>query len=222
MIKVHQFFVMLFLCCFSNSYGQNIKEILTKNQWSAYDNFAVIQFLENGKAEIEYAYCTYCQGNKEIVDWTLRDKILTMGKDSLNIQTANKNEIKTSQYNQIFTLTQLSKIKATKLKKEDILSFLVSNEQLNITVKSIKFDNNSKQPVQFQKNGKMWLDSPNYRGQWALKYFYGNLFLVYIHRNTINRDFPLLKIKSLKKGKLIGQPIPSITKGAPFFLEFSN
>lgn len=218
MTKVHQLFIIIFFGYFPALHGQHINEILTKYQWSAYDNFAVIDFMENGKAEIEYAYCTYCQGNKETLDWTLADKLLIIGKDSLTIQSASKNEIKTFQQHQLFTLKNVAKLKATKLRKAAIKDFLVSKKQLKMRTKEATLP----KAVDFTENGKMWLDKPEYRGQWALKSFYGDLFLIYIHRNTVNRDFPLLKIQSLKKGKLVGQSIPSMLTGEGAVLEIEQ
>jgi len=222
MIKANPFLFILFLFIFSTSYAQNISKILVQHQWSAYDDFAIIDFQENGRAVLEYAYCSSCKGNLDTIDWKITGQLFVLGADSLNIKSGNSNQIITEQYGNQFIFKNASKVKASKLKKEKIVNHLVAETSLSIKVISTKFKNNKTQPVQFKANGKMWLEESKYRGQWTIKSFYGQQFLIYINRFSVNRDFPLLKIKSLKKGKLIGQPIPSITKGTPFFLEISK
>ena len=222
MIKANPFLLILFLFHFSTLSAQNIKKILVKNQWSAYDDFAIIDFQEDGHAVLEYAYCSYCKSNLDTLDWKIVDKLLVLGVDSLNIKTGNSNQIITKQYGNQFIFKNATKIKTSKLKKEAIINHLVSETPLSIKINSTNFNNNKTQLVQFKSNGKMWLDDAKYQGQWAIKSFYGQLFLIYINRFSVNRDFPLLKIKRLKKGKLIGQPIPSIRKGSPFYLEISK
>ncbi len=222
MIKLQSLLFILFFSSASLLNGQNINRILIENRWSAYDNFAVIDFFENGQAQLEYAYCSYCKTTKDTFNWNLSDKLLVIGEDSLTIKSATKNEIKTAQYKNQFVFQNVKKLKETKLKKSAVESFLTTDTPLTIKVKSNKFDNSLKQPIKFNSNGKMWLDDPKYKGQWALKSFYGELFLIYLHRKTVNRKFPLLKIKALKQGELIGQPIPSIKNGAPFMLVISN
>ncbi len=217
MIKLHQLLLIIFLGCFSNLNGQNIEEILIKNRWSTYDNFAVVDFLADGKAEMQYAYCTYCQGNKETLEWELSGKTLRLGEDTLQIVTANNEEVITNQNGQQFAFKNIKKLKKTKLKKEAIQQFLVSKTQLNFENKTAT--ETTKQKVQFTANGKMWLDQPKFRGQWAVKSFFGDLFLIYIHRNTVNRNYPLVKINSYKKGKLTAQSIPSIKQGQPVQIE---
>lgn len=219
MIKANSF--LFILCCllFSNLNAQNIEKILTNNQWVAYDHFAVINFQENKEAIIEYAYCSYCKGNVDTLNWELQNQLLKFGSDSLKIISATKNEIITEQYGHQFSFKNLKKVKGTKLNKEDILSFLVTDIPLTIKVNNGSFSNSKSQDVQFKSNGKMWIENPKYRGQWALKSFYNQFFLIYINRFAVNRDFPLLHIKSLKKGKLIGQPKPSIKSGNLFVLE---
>jgi len=219
MNKVSSFLFILCLLSFSQLNAQRIDKILIKNQWSAYDNFAVVDFQENGKAIIEYAYCSYCKGNIDTLDWQLNNRLLILGTDSLNIKNATNNEIQTEQYGHYFNFFNIKKIKASNIKKEDIINHLITDIPLTVRVSSLKFSNQNTQEIQFKPNGKMWIDNPKYRGQWAIKSFYNQYFLIYINRFTINRNFPLIHIKSLKKGKLIGQPIPSITKGTPFVLE---
>ena len=215
MNKVSSFLFILCLLSFSQLNAQKIDKILIKNQWAAYDNFAVVDFQENGKAIIEYAYCSYCKGNMDTLDWQLNDRLLTLGTDNLNIISATNNEVQTEQYGHSFNFLNIKKIKTSKIKKEDIINHLVTDIPLSIKANS----DNTTQDIQFKSNGKMWIDHPKYRGQWAIKSFYDQYFLIYINRFTVNRNFPLLHIKSLKKGKLIGQSIPSITKGAPLVLE---
>lgn len=222
MIKANPFLFILFLFFFSTSNAQNINKILEEHQWSAYDNFAIIDFQEDGRAVLEYAYCSYCKGNMDTLDWSVTNKLLLLGGDSLKIKTGNALQIVTEQYGNQFIFKNADKVKASKLEKEQIINHLVSETPLSIKVVSTKFKTNKTQPVQFKTNGKMWLEESKYRGQWAIKSFYGQQFLIYINRFSVNRDFPLLKIKSLKKGILIGQPIPSIKKGAPFLLEISK
>jgi len=222
MIKLQTLLFFLFFFQISFINAQNINQKLVENRWSIYENFAIIDFFENGLAELEYAYCSHCNTNKDTVSWSLSDKILVIGEDTLAIKLFSNNEITTSQYNQLFLFKNVNKLKETKLKKELIQQFLVSEAPMNISVKSLKFDNGQKQSIQFYNNGKMWLDDPKYKGQWAVKSFYGDLFLIYLHRKAVNRQFPLLKVKSLKKGKFIGQPIPSIKQGSPFVLEISK
>lgn len=222
MIKANPILFILFLFNLSTLNAQNISKILVDNQWFAYDNFAIVDFQEDGKAVFEYAYCSYCKGNIDTLDWKLTDQLFMLGGDSLSIKTANSSEIITEQYGNSFIFKNIKKIKASKLKKEAIINHLVGEKPLSIKVNSTKFKSDKVQTVQFKSNGKMWLEDPKYRGQWAVKTFYGQHFLIYINRFSVNRDFPLLKIKSLKKGKLIGQPIPSITKGSPFVLEISK
>ena len=219
MNKVSFFLLILFLSLFSNLNAQKIEKILIKNQWAAFDNFAVIDFKESGKAIIEYAYCSYCEGNIDTLDWQLNNRLLTLGSDSLNIKNANNNIIVTEQYGHSFSFKNIKKVKASKLKKVDIINHLVTDIPLSIRVSSTQFTNDKTQDIQFKANGKMWIENPKYRGQWAIKSFYNQYFLIYINRYTVNRDFPLLCIKSIDKGKLIGQPIPSIRKGRPFVLE---
>ena len=220
MIKVQSILFILFLFSVTLVKGQDINKLLVENRWSAYDNFAVINFFNDNLAEIEYAYCSYCQTNKDTLNWHLSDKILVIGEDSLVIKSASRTEISTFQNAQSFLLKNVTKLKPTKLKKNDVQQYLMTDTPLYIKVNSKKFDNaNMKQPVKFNTNGKMWLDDPKYRGQWAIKSFYGDLFLVYLHRMAVNRNFPLLKINSLKKNKMIVQPIPSIKRGAPFVVE---
>jgi len=218
MSKATSFLFILCLLFFSNLNAQKISKILIENQWCAFDNFAVIDFQENGKAIIEYAYCSYCKANIDTVDWQLNDRLLKFGADSLTIINATTNEIATKQYGNQFNFKNIKKIKASKLKKEAIINHLVTDIPLSIKVSS-KLNNSKAQDIQFSSNGKMWVDNPKFRGQWAIKSFYDQYFLIYINRYTVNRNFPVLLIKSLKKGKLIGQPIPSISKGAPFVLE---
>lgn len=220
MIKLHQLLFILFFSIFSNLNGQNTSEVLTKNRWSSYDNFAVIDFLENGKAEIQYAYCTYCQGNKETLDWELQGKMLKLGTDTLQIDQVSNEEITTKQNNQLFTFKNVKKLKKSKLKKQTIQQFLLSKQQLNFN--SQKAATSSKMKVQFNANGKMWLERPKYKGQWALKSFFGDLFLIYIHRNTVNRNYPLLKIDSYKKGKLVAHSIPNIKGAQPVRVEIKK
>lgn len=211
-----------FILCFlflSNLNAQNINKILVENRWSAYDNFAMVDFQENGKAIVEYAYCSYCKGNMDTLTWQLTDQLLQLGEDSLKITSASNNEIVTQQNGRAFNFKNSKKIKATKLKKEDIINHLVTDIPLSIKVISTKFSNGKVQDIQFKSNGKMWIETPKFRGQWAIKSFYNQYFLIYINRYTINRDFPLLHLKSLKKGKLIAQSIPSIAKEAPIVLE---
>lgn len=222
MIKVNPFLFIFCLLFFSNLNAQNIEKTLVDNQWSAYDGFAVVDFQENGKVLLEYAYCSYCKGNVDTLDWQLSGQLLILGEDSLKIKSTTKNEVITQQYGHSFNFKNIKKIKASKLKKEALMNHLVTDIPLSIKVNSTKFSNSNTQDIQFKSNGKMWIENPKYRGQWAIKSFYGQYFLVYINRYTVNRDFPLLRIKSLKKGTLVGVPIPSITKGAPFFLEISN
>ncbi len=220
MIKVNSCLFLPFFFFSFNLNAQNIEKILIDNQWTAFDNFAVIDFKENGKAVIEYAYCSYCQGNMDTLDWKLQNRLLILGVDSLKITTASNNEVMTQQYGHRFYFKNLKKIKASKLKKADIMNHLVTDIPLTIKVNTGQFNNSKNhQDVLFKANGRMWIEDPKYRGQWAIKSFYNQFFLVYINRFAVNRDFPLLSIKSLKKGKLIGQPIPSITKGTPFVLE---
>ncbi len=222
MIKLQSLLFILFFLSASILKGQNINRILLENRWSAFDNFAIIDFFENGQAQLEYAYCSYCNTTKDTVNWQLSEKILIIGEDSLTIKSATTNEIKTAQYKSEFVFKNVKRLKETKLKKSEVQSFLMTDTPLNIKVKSSKFDNSIKQRIKFHNNGKMWLDDPKYKGQWALKSFYGDLFLIYLHRKAVNRKFPLLKIKELKKGEFIGQPIPSIKYGAPFVLVISK
>ncbi|GEM_PF-6746409 len=210
-------FILCFLL-FSNLTAQNIDKILVENRWSAYDNFAMVDFQENGKAIIEYAYCSYCKGNIDTLNWQLNDRLLQLGEDTLKITSASNNEIVTQQYGHQFNFKNIKKIKATKLKKEAIINHLVTDIPLSITANNPKSSNGELQDIQFKSNGKMWIENPKFRGQWAIKSFYSQYFLIYINRYSVNRDFPLLHIKSLKKGKLIAQSIPSITKGAPIVL----
>ena len=218
MIKVQSLLFILFFFCASLLKGQDVNQILLENRWSAYDNFAIIDFFENGQAELEYAYCSYCKTNTDTVDWKVQDKLLVIGEDTLTIKSASANEITT---NQPFSLKNVNKLKKGKLKKEIVQKFLVAYAPLKLKTEQ-KGSDKVTQLIKFDENGRMWLDDPKYKGQWALKSFYGELFLIYVHRNSVNREFPLLKIKSLKKGKLIGQPIPSASKGVPFVLEISN
>ncbi len=210
-------FILCFLL-FSNLNAQNIDKILVENRWSAYDNFAMVDFQENGKAIIEYAYCSYCKGNIDTLNWQLNDRLLQLGEDTLKITSASNNEIVTQQYGHQFNFKNIKKIKATKLKKEAIINHLVTDIPLSITANNPKSSNGELQDIQFKSNGKMWIENPKFRGQWAIKSFYSQYFLIYINRYSVNRDFPLLHIKSLKKGKLIAQSIPSITKGNPIVL----
>lgn len=222
MIKANPFLFLLCLLFFSNLNAQDTEKILVDNQWSAYDGFAIVDFQENGKALLEYAYCSYCKGNVDTLDWQLSGQLLKLGEDSLNVKSATKNEVITEQYGHQFKFKNIKKIKASKLQKDELINYLVTDIPLSIKVNSIKFSNAQAQDLQFKSNGKMWIENPKYRGQWALKSFYGQYFLIYINRFTVNRDFPLLHIKSLKKGKLMGQPIPSIKQGSPFVLEISG
>lgn len=219
MIKVQSLLFILFFFSAFLLKGQNVEQLLVENRWSAFDNFAIIDFFENGQAEIEYAYCSYCKTNKDTLNWHIADKLLILEEDSLTIQSASNNEINTIQS---FTLKNVKKLKKTKLKKEVVQKFLVGEKPLNVNIESKTSDKQASQLIQFDDNGKMWIDDPKYKGQWALKSFYGNLFLIYLHRNSVNRKFPLIKVTSLKKGKLVGQPIPSITAGVPFILEIFN
>lgn len=219
MNKATSFLFILCFLFFSKLNAQKINKILVENRWSAYDNFAMVDFQEDGKAIIEYAYCSYCKGNMDTLDWQLNGRLLKLGADSLKITSATNNEVQTEQYGHRFNFKNIKKIKASKLKKVDIINHLVTDIPLSIKVSSIKFSNSEPHDIQFKSNGKMWIEDPKYRGQWAIKSFYSQYFLIYINRYTLNRDFPLLWVKSLKKGKLIGQPIPSITKGSPFILE---
>jgi len=220
MIKVHQLLFILFLGCFSNLNGQNISETLTKNRWSTYNNFAVIDFSESGKAEIQYAYCTYCQGNKETLEWEVQGKMLKLGSDTLLIEQATDTEISATQNNQLFTFKNIKQLKKSKLKKETIHQFLVSKSQLSFDRNKEGID--ARQIVQFTSDGKMWLGQPKFRGQWALKSFFGDLFLVYVHRNTVNRNYPLIKITSYKKGRLVAHSIPSFKGSQAIQIEISK
>lgn len=222
MIQTKHFIFLFFLFSISSLSAQNITKLLIENKWSAYDNFAIIDFQTNGKAVLEYAYCSYCSGNRDTIDWTLDKKILTLGTDSLLIKSASSSSISTFQYGQEFIFKAQKKLKPDKLKKENIINFLMQDTPLSVKIKSDKFKNSNAQLIQFKENNQMWIDDSKNRGQWAIKSFYGSTFLIYINRFSVNRNFPLLKIKSLKKGKLIGQPIPSITKGSPFELEISS
>ena len=216
MIKANPFYFILCLLSFSNLNAQNIEKTLVDNQWSAYDGFAVVDFQGNGKALLEYAYCSYCKGNVDTLDWQLSEQLLILGADSLSIISATNNDITTQQYGHSFNLKNIKKVKSSKLKKEALISHLVRDKPLSIK------GNNQTQNIQFKSNGKMWIENPKYRGQWAIKSFYGQYFLIYINRFTVDRNFPLLRIKSLKKSKLIGLPIPSIRMGASSVLEISN
>lgn len=223
MIKVQSLLFILFCSSISLLHGQDVNQTLLENRWSAYDNFVIFDFFANGQVELEYAYCSHCKTNKDTLNWNLSNEILVVGEDSLVIKSATKNEIKTFQYKQAFLLKNVNKLKESKLKKTAISQFLITDTPLKSKLKSTKFDLNTKEEsIQFNINGKMWIEDAKYKGQWALKSFYGDLFLIYLHRKAINRKFPLLKIISLKKGKFIGQPIPSIRQGAPFVLEISN
>ena len=222
MIKLQSLLFILFFLSASLLKGQDVNQILLENRWSVYDNFAIIDFFPDGQAELEYAYCSYCKTNKDTVAWELLDKMLLIGEDTLKIHSASSNEIKTNQYSQLFIFKNIEKLKETKLNKVEIQQFLVTDKPLNIKVKSPQFNNSIKQPIQFAENGKMWLDNPKFKGQWAIKSFYGDLFLIYLHRKAVNRKFPLLKVKELKKGKFVGQPIPSVKNGCPFVLVISE
>ena len=222
MIKVNPFLFLLCLLFFSNLNAQDIEKTLVANQWSTYDGFAVVDFQENGKALLEYAYCSYCKGNVDTLDWQLSGQLLILGADSLTIKSATSNEVITQQYGHPFNFKNIKKVKASKLKKEALINHLVTDIPLSIKENNPKLSNNQTQDIQFKSNGKMWVENSKYRGQWAIKSFYGQYFLIYINRFTVNRNFPLLRIKSLKKGKLVGQPIPSIRQGTPFVLEISG
>jgi len=219
MIKVHSLLFILFFFSSSLLKGQGVNQLLLENRWSAYDNFAVIDFFENGQAELEYAYCSYCKTNTDTVNWKLLGNVLLIGEDSLTIVATSIEEIKT---NQSFSLKNINQLKKSKLKKDIIKKFLVGYAPLKLKTENTASDSRARLLIKFDENGRMWLDNPKYKGQWALKSFYGDLFLIYLHRNSINRRFPLLKIKSLKKGRLIGQSIPCDEAGAPFTLEISN
>lgn len=222
MIKATQLLLFIIIFSITSMFGQNIPKLLIETDWSAYDNFAHVNFQDKGKAIIEYAYCSYCSDNRDTVEWSLVGKELLLGKDSLLIQSASKTEIVTSQYSQRFVFKAAKKVKATKLKKEEIQQFLIRDTPLIIRVNSHEFNNGIAKDVQFNEKNKMWLGEPKHRGQWTIKSFYGSLFLIYINRFAVNRDFPLLKLNSFKNGKLIGQPIPSIKIGSPFVLEISE
>jgi len=222
MIKVQSLLFILFLMSVSLLQAQDINRILLENRWSAYDNFAIIDFFADAQAEIEYAYCSFCTTNKDTVNWNLSEKTLVIGADSLEIKSATNSEIKTLQYNEPFVFKNVKRLKETKLKKTEVQKFLVVDQQLGIKKKNKNFENATQQPIKFNANGKMWIEDPKIKGQWALKSFYGDLFLIYLHRKAVNRNFPLLKIISLKKGKFIGQPIPSLKQGTPFVLEISK
>lgn len=219
MIKAHQFLFFVFILGFSSLNAQNSRDILIANKWSAYDDFAIIDFEEDGNAVVEYVYCSYCKGNRDTVDWRLKDNLLLLGKDSLNLTSINAKSIQSTQYGHQFELKNINQLKEKDLKKEAVKAFLITDTPLSVKVVSNKFDNSTPKSIQFYASGKMWLDKTTHRGQWALKSFYGQLFLIYLNRNAVNRNFPALKLTSLKKGKLIGQPIPSITIGRPFVLE---
>lgn len=222
MIKATQLIFFIIIFSITSMFGQNIPKLLIEVEWSAYDNFAHINFQENKTAIIEYAYCSYCSDNRDTLEWSLADKTLILGKDSLLIQSASKTEILTFQYSQKFLFTAAKKLKPSKLKKEVIQQFLLRDTPLIIKVNSHEFNNGIAKDIQFNEKNKMWIGEPKHRGQWTIKSFYGSLFLIYINRFAVNREFPLLKLKSLKKGKLIGQPIPSIKTGSPFVLEISE
>jgi len=222
MIKLQSLLFILFFFCTSLLKGQDVNRILLENRWSAYDNFAIIDFFANGQAEMEFAYCSFCKTNKDTVNWNLLDKKLIIGEDSLVIVTASKNEIKTIQFAQSFIFKNVKRLKKSKFTKSEVKQVLMVDTPLGLMVKSKKFDNDSRQSIKFNADGKMWIDDPKIKGQWAIKSFYGDLFLIYLHRKTVNRKFPLLKVKSLKNGKFIGQPIPSLRQGTPFVLEIAK
>ncbi len=222
MIKANPFLFLIFLLLFSNLNAQDIEKTLVDNQWSAYDGFAVIDFQENGKALLEYAYCSYCKENIDTLDWQLKGQLLILGEDSLNIKNVTNNDIMTQQYGHTFNFKNIKKIKASKLDKERLINYLVTDIPLSLKADNSEYNNGETQDLQFKSNGKMWIENPKYRGQWTIKSFYGQYFLIYINRYTINRNFPLVRIKSLKKGKVIGHLIPSIRQGAPFVLEISE
>ena len=211
------FFIGVFFSFNSPIVAQDFPKILMKHKWSSYDNFAVMDFQKDQKVIIEYAYCTYCRHNMETLEWKYENNILVIGKDSLFIQSVENSSIRMQQNGQEFMLKKLEKVKPSKINREAVQKFLVSEKPLRLINK--KMVDSIPKSIQFNANGKMWLEMPKYRGQWALKSFYGQLFLIYINRHAIDRNFPLLKIKKFKKGKLTGQPIPSITNGQPFELE---
>ncbi len=219
MFTTKQTLILLLLLPFTFLNGQNIEKLLVEKKWSAYDNFVIIDFQKGGKAVLEYAYCTYCRGNKDTLDWSVKKKLLLLGGDSLLIKNHSSKTIITHQYQRKFALTALEKIKPSEFIKEDITRFLTSSDSMFIKVKSTNFDNSKKKAIHFNTNGKMWMGNSKYRGQWALKYFYGSLFLIYVNRYAVNKDFPLIKILEFNENKLTGLPIPSIKRGSPFMIE---
>ena len=210
--------VLLFLP-FTFLSGQKIEKLLMEKKWSAYDNFAMIDFQEGGKAIFEYAYCTYCKDNRDTLDWSVKKDMIIIGSDTLVVKSQSSRAITTYQYQQKFTLTAIDRLEPSALNKDEITDFLTSNDTMFIKVKSVHFDNSKLKAIHFEKKGQMWIGESEFRGQWALKYFYGNIFLIYINRYALNKDFPLLKILEFNNKKLSALPIPSLKRGSPFVVE---
>ncbi|MEM6320881.1 MAG: hypothetical protein AAF960_24660, partial [Bacteroidota bacterium] len=202
--------------------SQNTTELLTQNSWSIYENFGVITFHKTGMATVEYAYCSACKGNKEEKKWSVTSNLLILGEDSLKILSANKSKVLITQNDTNFELKNVAKLKASKLTKASVIQHFTQANPLQITLQPQHQENATTLAIQFQKNERMWMDSDQFKGQWALKSFFGDLFLVFINRHSVNRDFPLIKLNSLKKGVLAGQSIRTSKYPETIFIEISK